>query len=57
MTWARRRITDDLAMRRKVVVRGSVKMNDVTVSESFRLRMVKNPDDFGNPAALKRAWK
>ncbi|KAF2316068.1 hypothetical protein GH714_040863 [Hevea brasiliensis] len=54
---ARAWITDALEKRKKVRVKGSVKMDEEIVWESFRLRNLKNSDEGGNPAALKRFSK
>lgn len=50
----RDRITKALAMRRKVRVKGNVKMEEEIVWESLILRMVKNSELGGKPAASKR---
>lgn len=47
-------ITDALAMRRKEKVKGRTKIVEVMVWESFKLRMSRNSDDDGKPAALRR---
>lgn len=49
--WERALITDAFAMRRKVKVKGRTKIVEVLVWESFKLRMLRNFDDGGKPAA------
>lgn len=50
-SWERALITDALAMRRKEKAKGRTKIEEIMVSESFMLRMLKNSDDGGKPAA------
>lgn len=50
-------ITKALDMRKKVREKGNVRMEEEMVWESLRLRMVKNSEDCGKPAASKRVWR
>lgn len=52
--WDRALIIDALAKRRKEKVKGRTKIVEVMVWESFKLRMSKNSDDGGKPAAVRR---
>ncbi|KAK1357700.1 hypothetical protein POM88_050956 [Heracleum sosnowskyi] len=52
--WESALIIDAFAMRRKEKVNGRTKIVEVMVWESFKLRMSKNSDDGGKPAALRR---
>lgn len=45
------------AMRKKVRVKGSVKIEEVIVWETLRLRTVNNCDEEGKPAASKRVFR
>lgn len=51
---------DALLMRRKERVKGSVKIDEVTVCDNLRLRIEKNGEEGGKPAASKsnrrREW-
>lgn len=49
--WERALIIDAFAMRRKEKAKGRTKSEEVMVSESLTLRMLKNSDDGGKPAA------
>ncbi|KAI3761301.1 hypothetical protein L1987_51713 [Smallanthus sonchifolius] len=53
------RITNDFVMRRKERENGRTRIELEMVWESLRLRIVKNSDSGGNPAALKsdRRWE
>lgn len=56
MSCLRAWITDAFAKRRKVRVKGSVKIEEDMVWESLRLRKLRSSEE-GNPAASKRVCK
>lgn len=53
--WERALITEAFAKRRKEKAKGRTKIDEVMVWESLMLRMLKNCDDGGKPAAKRRA--
>lgn len=54
--WERALIIDAFAIRRKEKVKGRTKIVEVMVWESLMLRMSKNSDDAGKPAAVRRLF-
>lgn len=53
-SWFSEAITHDFTKSRKVMENGRVTNNEAIVCESLRLRILKNSEEAGNPAASKR---